>query len=380
MSSKKNRQKLRADFRKKHQGKVRQADLTRRFHGDDGVEIDDIELSERVSGKGELTRKRTIMGSQADPDSAAGLSVQFSEEAEVVGGRVLSVHGLQSRVLGDDGVIYSCAVRQVLKSLHTDQRHVLAAGDRVGFRLQDASSGMIHSIGPRSSSLCRTSRGRQQVIVSNVDVLLIVVSAAQPDLKPGLIDRFLLTAERFGIRPLVCINKVDLIDQVSLQQIAGVFAQLGYPVILTSTQTGQGIDYLRAVVERREAAFAGQSGVGKSSLLNCIEPELALRVGEVSRDNDKGKHTTTAAQLIPLESGGFVVDTPGIRQFQLWDITSEEVAGLMPDLRPYVSQCRYPDCRHTQEDGCAVKDAVADGWIDARRYDSYCNLIEEEVG
>jgi ribosome biogenesis GTPase len=379
MSSKRNRQKLRADFRKKHQGRVRQSDLTRKFHGDDGVDIDDMVLGERVSGKGDLTRKRTVMGSQADPESAAGLAVNFSEEAGIVGGRVLSVHGLQSRVLGDDGHVYSCSVRQVLKSLSTDQRHVLAAGDRVGLRPEVDQTGMIHSVAPRRSSLCRTSRGRQQVIVANVDVLLIVVSAAQPDLKPGLIDRFLLTAERFDIRPVVCINKVDLVPRASLQRIAGVFAQMGYPVLLTSTETGQGVRYLRAIVGRREAAFAGQSGVGKSSLLNCIEPGLGLRVGEVSRDNDKGKHTTTAAQLIPLQGGGFVVDTPGIRQFQLWDITASEVAGLMPDLRPHVSHCRYPDCKHIQEDGCSVKDAVADGRIDARRYDSYCNLIEDEL-
>jgi ribosome biogenesis GTPase / thiamine phosphate phosphatase len=379
MSSKRNHQKLRADFRKKHQGRVRQSDLTRQFHGDDGVEIDDIVLGERVSGKGDLTRKRTVMGSSAEPDAAAGLSVHFSTESGILAGRVLSVHGLQSRVLGDDGVIYSCAVRQVLKSLSTDQRHVVAAGDRVGIRSESDCTGVIHSVAPRRSSLCRTSRGRQQVIVSNVDVLLIVVSAAQPDLKPGLVDRFLLTAERFDIRPVVCINKIDLLDQADLQRMAGVFAQVGYPVILTSITTGQGVDYLRALIGKREAAFAGQSGVGKSSLLNCIEPGLSLRVGEVSRDNDKGKHTTTAAQLIPLKSGGFVVDTPGIRQFQLWDITAGEVAGLMPDLRPYVSQCRYPDCLHVQEDGCAVKEAVADGWIDARRYDSYCNLVEDEL-
>lgn len=379
MSSKKNRQKVRADFRKKHQGRVRQSDLTRKFHGDDGTEIDDMVLNERVSGKGELTRKRTVIGSEAEPEDAAGLSVHITRESGVIGGRVLSVHGLQSRVLADDGEIYQCAVRQLLKSLNTDQRHVVAAGDRVGIRPEQDLTGMIHSVAPRRSSLCRTSRGRQQVIVSNVDALLIVVSAAQPDLKPGLIDRFLLTAERFGIRPVVCINKVDLVNQQNIQRVTGVFAQLGYPIILTSIKTGQGIDYLKAIVKQREAAFAGQSGVGKSSLLNAIEPGLSLRVGEVSRDNDKGRHTTTAAQLIPLESGGFVVDTPGIRQFQLWDITASEVAGMMPDLRPYVSHCRYPDCLHIQEDGCAVKEAVADGKIDARRYDSYCNLIEEEL-
>lgn len=379
MGAKRNRQKLRADFRKKHQGRVRKSDLTRRFHGGDEVGLDDLVQSERVSGKGELTRRRTVLGSDAAPEDAAGMSVRLDDGSTGIEGRVLSVHGLQSRVLGDDGRTYICAVRQLLKSLSTDQRHVVAAGDRVVVRPEKDGTGVIHSVQPRRSTLCRTSRGRQHVIVTNVDVLLVVVSAAQPDLKPGLIDRFLLTAERFGIRSVICINKVDLVDQAALQPVVAVFAQNGYPVILTSAADGQGIDYLRAVVQNREAALAGQSGVGKSSLLNAIEPELGLRVGEVSRDNEKGKHTTTAAQLIPLRDGGFVVDTPGIRQFQLWDIAADEVAGLMPDLRPYVSHCRYPNCRHLSEDACAVKEAVADGRIDARRYDSYCHLVEEEL-
>jgi ribosome biogenesis GTPase len=143
---------------------------------------------------------------------------------------------------------------------------------------------------------------------------------------------------------------------------------------LVSAATGQGIVHLRRLVQGKESVVAGQSGVGKSSLLNAIEPELGLRVGEVSRENQKGTHTTTVARLIPLAMGGYVVDTPGIRQFQLWDVIPEEVAGYYRDLRPYVSLCRFPNCTHTHESHCAVKDAVADGRLDARRYESYCHL------
>jgi ribosome biogenesis GTPase len=149
--------------------------------------------------------------------------------------------------------------------------------------------------------------------------------------------------------------------------------------LVASASTGTNIDYLRSMLGGKQTALAGQSGVGKSSLLNRVQPGLGLSVSEVSRDNMKGRHTTTTARLIPLEAGGAVFDTPGIRQFQLWDIEAHEVAGLMPDLRPYVNGCRYPDCLHLDEDDCAVKNAVADARIDARRYDAYCHLLEEEL-
>jgi len=176
------------------------------------------------------------------------------------------------------------------------------------------------------------------------------------------------------IEPIVCINKVDLIDPADLQPFAGVYGQMGYRVLLVSASTGQGMDLLRRLLANKQSVVAGQSGVGKSSLLNAVEPELALKVGEVSSENQKGKHTTTVARLIPLAIGGYVVDTPGIRQFQLWDVVPEEVAGLYRDIRPYVSRCRFPNCSHTHEAACAVKDAVADNRLDARRYESYCHL------
>jgi ribosome biogenesis GTPase len=237
---------------------------------------------------------------------------------------------------------------------------------------------MIERIEPRRGLISRQSRGQQHVLVANVDYLLIITSAAEPNLKPGLIDRFLLTAEQCEVQPLVVINKADLIDLSSLQQILGVYASLGYRVLVTSAETGLNVDYLRHLLDGKQTALAGQSGVGKSSLLNRIQPGLGLAVAEVSQDNQKGRHTTTATQLIPIVGGGAVFDTPGIRQLQLWDISASEVAGLMPDFRPYVSGCRYPNCLHLSEDDCAVKNAVADARIDTRRYESYCHLLETE--
>ncbi len=368
--------KHRTDFRKKHQGRVRRGDLTREFRTGDEIDLADVAQGERVSGKGELTRKRTVAG--ADQSSPQNDAIGNSQ-AELIPGRVISVHGLKSRVIGDDGQIYDCAIRQVLKSLSIEQRNVVVAGDHVRLRAQSPRDGMIESIEPRHGLISRTSRGQQHVIAANVDYLLIIASAAQPNLKPGLIDRFLLTAEQCQVRPVLVINKVDLAQTAMLQQIIGVYASLGYRVLMTSAETGLNVEYLRELLMGKQTVLGGQSGVGKSSLLNRIQPGLGLSVAEVSRDNSKGRHTTTSAQMIPIAGGGAVFDTPGIRQFQLWDISASEVGGLMPDFRPYVSNCRYPDCLHLNEDECAIKDAVADGRIDARRYESYCHLLEVEL-
>ena len=151
---------------------------------------------------------------------------------------------------------------------------------------------------------------------------------------------------------------------------------MGYEILPLSATDRIGTDRLRQMVVGARSVVVGQSGVGKSSLLNAIEPGLDLRVSHVSSDSEKGRHTTTASRLIPLDSGGYIVDTPGIRQFQLWDVIPEEVVGFCRDLRPYVSHCRFPDCTHTHEADCAIKDAVADGRLDVRRYESYCQMLE----
>jgi ribosome biogenesis GTPase len=250
----------------------------------------------------------------------------------------------------------------------------VAAGDQVLFRTTGNGQGMIERVEPRHGTVSRLIRGRQQVLVANVDLMLIVASVAEPKLKPNLIDRMLVTAEKGGVQPIICINKIDLIDPAELQPLVGVYARMGYEVLLVSAWTGFGIERLSRVIAGREGVVAGQSGVGKSSLLNAIDPQLHLRVGTINADTAKGRHTTTTAQLLPVSSGGFIVDTPGIRQFELWDVIPEEVGGYFRDLRPYVSRCRFPDCTHTHEDACAVKDAVADGQLDERRYESYCSL------
>ncbi len=378
---KKRRTTVRADFRKRQSTRTRENDLTRQFK-DQSDKLEDSQTGERVSGKGRLTRKRTVAG--AAQENEAGFQVELEvDEARCKKGRVISVHGLGSFVRVADGTIYRCTVRGVLKSLATDLQHVVVAGDHVTIEVggagHDEEQAVIVRVDARRNQISRTSRKRQQVLVSNIDFVCIVASAAEPQLKPNLIDRYLISAEKANIDPIIVINKADLVDVADLQPVIGVWAQMGYPVLLTSTETGLGVERLKRMVSGRDSVVTGQSGVGKSSLLNVIEPGLQLRVGTVSDENQKGRHTTTAAKLIPLENGGHLIDTPGIRQFQLWDVIPEEVAGYFRDLRPFINGCRFPDCTHTHEDDCAVKWAVADGKLDVRRYESYVQIKDSEA-
>jgi len=369
--------KIRAEFRKNYGSRQREANFTRDYQSE-RLDERDLARTERVSGKGDYARKRTVIGEQSDGDST-GFAVRLDvDEAHALRGRVLRVYGLTSLVMTDDGRQFHCATRRLLKTLATDQRHIVAAGDIVVFRQESTTEGVIERIEPRRSVLCRNVRGQQHVIVTNVDQLVVVSSAAEPNLKPNLIDRYLVAAEKYQIEPLICINKIDLIDPADLQPLVGVFSQMGYAVLLVSAATGFGVERLKRRIVGKASAVAGQSGVGKSSLLNVVDAGLNLRVQAVSEETQKGKHTTTTAQLIPLAEGGFVVDTPGIRQFQLWDVVPQEMANYYRDLRPYVGLCRFPDCTHQHEDQCAVKDAVADGRLDLRRYESYCHLFSGE--
>ena len=375
--AKKKRQ-FRADFRKNRNVRARDKNWAQSLDASD-PELEDAQTHESVSGKGELTRKRTVAGADVGEDESGVTVLPEIDPAVCRLGRVLRVQGLISIVEFDDGSTRRCATRRILKTLATDQRHVVAAGDLAWVCPEGADEGVIERIEPRHGVLSRASRGRQHVLATNVDQVLIVASAAEPRLKPHLIDRYLVTAEKIGVEPIICINKVDLVDPAALQPLVGLYSQLGYRVLLLSAALGWNIDALRRLLHQRQTAVTGQSGVGKSSLLNAVDAGLHLRVQTVSAETEKGRHTTTTAELIPLACGGHVVDTPGIRQFQLWDVIPAEVATYFRDLRPYVSQCRYPNCTHTHETPCAVKDAVADGYIDVRRYESYLQMLEDDA-
>lgn len=376
------KKKVRVAFRKNRQTRTRANDLTRRFEAGEIRGADPVS-AERVRAKGELSRHRTVMqdvppeaqGAAESDDPLGSMAIDLSE---CLGGRVIRVHGLESIVEVEGGRRYRCGVRGVLKNLAIDGRNVVAVGDRVWFLPGGDDRGMIEKVEPRTGAITRGYRHREHVIVSNVDQLLIVSSFADPDLKLPLIDRYIISAEKGGVRPIIVLNKADLVNLGEYQWVIGLYTQLGYEVIPCSANQGIGVDRLRAVLASGTTALSGQSGVGKSSLLNLVEPGLNLKVGEVSSWTRKGKHTTTYAELLRLEHGGYVVDTPGLRQFELWDVEPWELEQYFIEFRPYIPHCRFPDCSHIHEGECSVKDALARDQIHDGRYDSYLKLYHQQ--
>ena len=368
------KRKIRVDLRKNRYQPPRARGWTRDYQEHGFADGEGTPAQERVRAKGDLSRRRTIIADETGPSADAQTSMPAVDLSVCLPGRVLRVHGLYCAVAADDGRQFNCAVRRVLRNLVIDERNIVATGDRVWFRPAGPNEGVIERVEPRHGTLTRASRNKEHVLVANVDQLVVVGSLAEPALKPHLIDRYLVSAEQGRIAPIVCLNKADLADAADAQPLLGMYTHLGVTILLTSAATGKGIAELRDRLKGRQTVFSGQSGVGKSSLLNAVQPDLNLKVREVSETNQKGQHTTTTAELIPLAIGGWVVDTPGIRQFDIWDVIPEELEGFFPEFRPFVPLCRYPDCVHVDEDACAIKEAVHAHRIALQRYESYVGL------
>jgi ribosome biogenesis GTPase / thiamine phosphate phosphatase len=251
-----------------------------------------------------------------------------------------------------------------------------ALGDRVRVSRLDDGTGSIEEVLPRQRVLSRKAPGRkaEQVIVANPDQVVFVVACADPDPNFRMLDRLLVTAERERIPARICANKIDLVVERAARAEFGEYTRLGYPVHYTSAISGKGVRALRMALAGKISVFAGPSGVGKSSLLNAIQPGLGLHTAEVSQTTGKGTHTTVVPELLALDVGGYVADTPGLRAFALWDIEPEEVDGYFPELRELVADCAFNDCTHLHEPGCAVIAAVERGQVSPERYDSYCHI------
>lgn len=260
----------------------------------------------------------------------------------------------------------------------------LSVGDYVKLRRLDEHTGMIEEILPRQSALSRQDAGSsskrkiQQTMLANLDLVVLVFAAAQPEPHFGLLDRYLTICESAELQALICLNKADLPHEPDVDEAAALYERIGYEVIWTSTRSEQGIDELRSKLNQHTSLFSGPSGVGKSSLVNAIEPGMAIRTGMVSDATGKGRHTTTSSQLYPLSGGGWLADSAGIRALAAWDIPQEELASCFVEFRPYLGECSYNDCVHIDEEGCAIIRAVDEGQIDERRYKSYVRIYTGE--
>jgi ribosome biogenesis GTPase len=267
-------------------------------------------------------------------------------------------------------------VERVKKLQETDP---VAVGDRVEIAIDETgAAGVIELVEPRRAALTRRSGNERerQTLVANLELAVITFAAAEP--RPDLwkMDRFLVLAEDAELDTLIVLNKADLAPAHEIDEIATSYGRIGYDVLATSVRSGQGIAALRTRLKGRVSAFCGPSGVGKSSLLNAVEPGLSLKTGNVGNVTYKGRHTTVSTELLPLSFGGWVADTPGLRQIEFWDLDPEDVAFCFPEMAPLIGQCRFPNCRHRQEPGCAIRAAVERGEIEPRRYESYLEMAK----
>lgn len=368
--------KVRVAFRRNRSRRRRVTDVTREAREADHHEIETAR-TESVMGKGDLSRRRTIVVSDEKDALREGCRR----------GTVVAVRGLYAEV-DDGGRVWQCTVRRVLRTRLIKERHPVTVGDHVRFLVESdggktAREAVIETVEPRRGELRRHVGRRVHTIVANVDQAVIVSSVDQPPPKPNLIDRYIVAALAGGITPVVCMNKIDLDEsrtaRTSMRELLERYAGLGYETLLTSAVTGEGIETLERVLKDKESVIAGQSGVGKSSLLNRLQPGLELKTGDVIEQISKGRHTTSTATLILLRIGGYVVDTPGIRSFDLSMVGRHELEAFFVEFLAYVPDCKFPDCTHTHEENCAVKQAVKQGAIHPQRYESYVRLFEAPV-
>ena len=275
---------------------------------------------------------------------------------------------------------FPAVIRGRLRLAGSKATNPVAVGDRVEY-----ADGAITRILPRKNYLIRRSTNlsrESHIIAANLDRVFLMVTIILPETKLAFVDRFLVSCEAYGIRPVILVNKVDLYTEPELQEALSDFEALyrnaGYEVLEISARKGTGLAAVRSICREGVTLFSGVSGVGKSSLLKALDPTLDPKIGEISLSHLQGKHTTTFYEMHPLSGGGFVIDTPGIRGFGLVDIENEELSTYFPEMLRVMDGCRYKPCTHTHEPGCAVKEALEDGRIAVERYNSYLGMLEEE--
>ena len=337
---------------------------------------------ERIMPLGERERRRAnLTAALTKIEEEAIAATEPSPGAEMPGRRgIVAEVGSNLCRVDLDGQNLICGLRGSLSAQETGFTNVVAVGDEVVVSLDGAERGIVETVLPRRSVLARPDvfyHHLQQIIVANADQLLIVASWREPAIWLELIDRYLITAERYNLLPLICVNKTDLAADLAVcQETMRPYLDLGYRMIFTSALSGEGIGDLRQVLRGQTTVLAGLSGVGKSSLLMAVQPGLELRTGVVSQVRHEGRHVTTQVNLLKLEMGGFVVDTPGIREFGLSGLRRGDLASFYPEIVAAARECRFSDCAHIQEAGCALPSAVQQGQVAATRYHSYKKIYE----
>jgi len=300
-------------------------------------------------------------------------------------GRVLKSTGSWYEIQDTEGVVHKCRLRGKIRLDGLRTTNPIAVGDNVNFEKEhDKETCVIDKILPRNNVIIRKSVNlskESHIIAANVDLAIVVATIAQPRTSTGFIDRFTVTAEAYHIPVVIVFNKCDIYDDeqnATAEELMKVYNSIGYESFLTSAKTGFNCGRLRNVMKDKVCLFSGHSGVGKSALVNYLDPELNVKVGEISGVHEKGKHTTTFAQMFHLEFGSYIIDTPGIKEFGLFDLEKETLAQRFPEMRALMHECRFNNCTHLHEPHCAIKEAVENQEIAEWRYANYCNMMDDE--
>ncbi len=301
-------------------------------------------------------------------------------------GLVYKSTGSWYQVKSDEGNFYQCRIKGKLRLSGIRSTSPVAVGDRVGFDLDDEAIGVIHTIDQRENYLVRKSVNLSKqlhIIGANIDLVFLVITLRNPETFTTFIDRFLVSAAAFGIETVLLFNKMDQYTEEELEmvnELKELYTSIGYQSVFCSTKSGQGMSELRNLMKDNTSIFSGHSGVGKSTLINTVAPELRLKIGEISEQHGQGQHTTTFAEMFDLSVGGRIIDSPGIRGFGIADIDKEEIARYFKEFFKASENCKFNNCQHLSEPGCAVKSELEDGTIAESRYQSYLSMVLEEEG